>query len=156
MNLSPGRLTRPLLYAKTPIDGCLSLSSRRVVNITNIYSTLNLRMPLLIIALTVLTGCASAPRETSNEQVTPAQVQATQEAGDVDVSQTVETAEAPREPMEYPVAPFTGDTLFDLLAAEVAGYRTEYDFALEKYVAVAEETRDPQVAARAKIGRAHV
>lgn len=149
MNLSPGRLTRPLLYAKTPIDGCLSLSSRRVVNITNIYSTLNLRMPLLIIALTVLTGCASAPRETSNEQVTPAQVQATQEAGDVDVSQTVETAEAPREPMEYPVAPFTGDTLFDLLAAEVAGYRTEYDFALEKYVAVAEETRDPQVAARA-------
>ncbi len=146
MDLSPGRLTRRILYAKTPIDGCLSLASGRVVNITNIYSALNLRIPVLLIALTVLAGCATAPLETTDEQVVAADVQeTTQEA--VEASQQAEATEP--EPIEYPVAPFTGDTLYDLLAAEVAGYRTEYDFALEKYVAVAEETRDPQVAARA-------
>lgn len=68
-----------------------------------------------------------------------------------EVASEKKPAESAPEPEEivYPVAPFTGDTLYNLLAAEVAGYRTEFDFALEKYVAVAEETRDPQVAARA-------
>ena len=68
-----------------------------------------------------------------------------------EVASEKKLAESAPEPEEivYPVAPFTGDTLYNLLAAEVAGYRTEFDFALEKYVAVAEETRDPQVAARA-------
>ena len=52
-------------------------------------------------------------------------------------------------PEDYPVAPFEGDTLYQLLVAEVAGYRSQYDLALEKYMLATRETRDPGVAARA-------
>lgn len=52
-------------------------------------------------------------------------------------------------PNEYPVSPFPKETLYRLLVAEVAGYRGQYDTALEKYVESAIETRDPGVAARA-------
>ncbi len=52
-------------------------------------------------------------------------------------------------PEDYPVAPFEGDSLYQLLAAEIAGYRSHYDVALEKYMLAAEATRDPGVAARA-------
>lgn len=53
------------------------------------------------------------------------------------------------KPEDYPAAPFTSDTLYQLLVAEVAGYRGQYDLALEKYLKTAMETRDPGVAARA-------
>jgi tetratricopeptide (TPR) repeat protein len=52
-------------------------------------------------------------------------------------------------PDDYPVAPFPDDSLYELLVAEVAGYRSRYDVALDKYVDAAIETRDPGVAARA-------
>ncbi len=52
-------------------------------------------------------------------------------------------------PADYPVAPFEGDALYQLLVAEIAGHRAHYDLALERYMAVAEETRDPGVAAHA-------
>lgn len=52
-------------------------------------------------------------------------------------------------PEDYPVAPFEGDTLYQLLVAEVAGSRSQYDLALEKYMLATRETRDPGVAARA-------
>jgi tetratricopeptide (TPR) repeat protein len=53
------------------------------------------------------------------------------------------------DPDDYPVAPFPGDSLYELLVAEVAGYRSRYDIALDKYVDAVVETRDPGVAARA-------
>ena len=53
------------------------------------------------------------------------------------------------KPHEYPVAPFKNDSLYQLLVAEVAGYRGEYEMALKKYMEMAEETRDAGVAARA-------
>ena len=59
---------------------------------------------------------------------------------------TTKTASCPDD---YPVAPFPGDSLYELLVAEVAGYRSRYDVALDKYVDAAVETRDPGVAARA-------
>ncbi len=65
-----------------------------------------------------------------------------------EVAEAVEPPPRPR-PEDYPVAPFEGDSLYQLLVAEVAGYRSHYDLALEKYVSTAEVTRDPGVAARA-------
>ncbi|MEK9822943.1 MAG: tetratricopeptide repeat protein [Gammaproteobacteria bacterium] len=53
------------------------------------------------------------------------------------------------KPEDYPVAPFEGDSLYQLLVAEIAGYRSRYDVALEKYLYAARETGDPGVAARA-------
>lgn len=54
----------------------------------------------------------------------------------------------PPSPEDYPVAPFTKDSLYQLLVGEIAGYRGEYDTALQKYLKVTLETRDPGVAAR--------
>ena len=98
---------------------------------------------LVTVTLVVVSGCATAPQNPMAEAV----------AEQSDIAPAEETQAGPELPepeeIEYPVAPLTGDTLYNLLAAEVAGYRTHYDFALEKYVAVAEDTRDPLVAARA-------
>lgn len=45
--------------------------------------------------------------------------------------------------------PFSRETLYALLAAEIAGSRQQFDIALSNYLQQAHETRDPQVAARA-------
>ena len=50
---------------------------------------------------------------------------------------------------ETPSRPIPADTLYDLLVAEVAENRDQYDLALENYKRQAIITRDPQVAARA-------
>ena len=88
----------------------------------------------------VLAACSSVPVEEVElavEEEQPVQV-------------VTEPEPKPRpKPEDYPVAPFEGDTLYQLLVAEVAGYRSHYDLALEKYVTIAEKTRDPGVAARA-------
>lgn len=109
------------------------------MNIKSINSVL-----LAALLLTALAGCSTAP------VVEPGPVPEPTEFNQETASEQTQAGPEPEpEEIDYPVAPFTGDTLYDLLAAEVAGYRTHYDFALEKYVAAAEETRDPQVAARA-------
>jgi tetratricopeptide (TPR) repeat protein len=56
------------------------------------------------------------------------------------------TADVQPEP---PVRPFPPETLYSLLAAEIAGSRQQYDIALSNYAQQARETRDPQVAERA-------
>lgn len=60
---------------------------------------------------------------------------------------------APSEPSsinpEYPVRPFSKDTFYDLLVAEVAGTRGQLALALENYRRQALATRDPGVIARA-------
>ncbi len=103
---------------------------------------------LPIALLIVVTGCATVPdvpeladQAAGDSAETPVQ---TASSGDV--------AATPRErpkPSEYPVSPFSKETLYQLLVAEVAGYRGEYETALEKYLKTAIETRDPGVAARA-------
>lgn len=50
---------------------------------------------------------------------------------------------------ELPPRPFPTETLYSLLAAEMAGNRQQYDIALSNYAQQAQETRDPQVAERA-------
>ncbi|SVE12265.1 uncharacterized protein METZ01_LOCUS465119, partial [marine metagenome] len=90
----------------------------------------------------LVTGCATAPEETPAEVV---EIESQEEP-----EQAVEAEPRPRpEPEDYPVAPFEGDSLYQLLVAEIAGYRSHYDVALEKYILTAEETRDPGVAGRA-------
>ena len=97
----------------------------------------------VIVTLVAISGCATAPpprpvaEGATEEETAP--------AGAAQAKAETPVVEA----IEYPVAPLTGDTLYDLLAAEVAGYRSHFDFALEKYIAVAEDTRDPLVAERA-------
>ena len=79
-------------------------------------------------------------------------------APEVVVAEEVVTSETPFQPKprrprpeDYPVANFEEDALYELLVAEVAGYRGEYETALEKYVEIAKSSRDPGVAARATI-----
>lgn len=47
------------------------------------------------------------------------------------------------------VRPFSADTLYSLLTAELAGSRERYDIALHNYMQQAYQTRDPGVTARA-------
>ena len=89
-----------------------------------------------------LIGCAT----TLDESVVEIPLEAIEVAGQPAV--TSETALRPR-PEDYPAAPFEGDSLYQLLVAEIAGYRSHYDIALEKYMQEAESTRDPGVVARA-------
>jgi tetratricopeptide (TPR) repeat protein len=92
-------------------------------------------------AILILGGCASTDREPFEPVVADEDVTEQDKAGQA----------APKRPApaDYPVAPFSKDSLYQLLVAEVAGYRGQYDTALEKYVKTAIETRDPGVAARA-------
>lgn len=55
--------------------------------------------------------------------------------------------ETPEEPKVY--GQFSRDTLFDLLAAEIAGQRNRYDVALDNYLLQARRTRDAGVVERA-------
>ena len=90
----------------------------------------------------IFSGCATR----LDESVVEIPLEAIEVAGQPAV--TSETALRPR-PEDYPVAPFEGDSLYQLLVAEIAGYRSHYDIALEKYIQEAESTRDPGVVARA-------
>lgn len=51
--------------------------------------------------------------------------------------------------IEQPARTFPTETLYSLLAAEIAGSRAQYDLALSNYAQQARETRDPQIAERA-------
>jgi len=89
--------------------------------------------------VTLLAGCSSAPIE-------PEPVSASEPL----VAKLVQPKPLP-SPDDYPVAPFPGDSLYELLVAEVAGARSRYNVALDKYVDVAVQTRDPGVTARATL-----
>ena len=109
---------------------------------------------LLVIALILLGGCTSqsvkesAPKKTD---ASSAAVDASAEAEASAVNASIAESKVPKRPRpsDYPVAPFPKDALYQLLVAEVAGYRGEYSTALEKYVDMALKTRDAGVAQRA-------
>lgn len=101
------------------------------------------RISVFLVLLAALTGCASnAPEPVDHGVVDPVAVE------DVAVKEPIAPAPRP-EPEDYPVASFEGDALYELLVAEIAGFRSRYDVALEKYLLATEETRDVGVAARA-------
>ena len=109
---------------------------------------------LLVIALILLGGCTSqsvkesAPKKTD---ASSAAVDASAEAEVSAVNASIAESKVPKRPRpsDYPVAPFPKDAPYQLLVAEVAGYRGEYSTALEKYVDMALKTRDAGVAQRA-------
>ncbi len=142
-----------LSRSKTPLSLC-----NKALRLCNKASSSNFKAPslakrpllLALVSVVFLAGCATTAPD-PDVAITAAE---TEDEALVEAAQNVAETNQDSEPVEpeeivYPVAPFTGDTLYDLLAAEVAGYRRQLDFALEKYVSVSEDTRDPQVAARA-------
>ena len=90
----------------------------------------------------------SAPKTTD---ASSAAVDVSAEAEASAVNASIAESKVPKRPRpsDYPVAPFPKDALYQLLVAEVAGYRGEYSTALEKYVDMALKTRDAGVAQRA-------
>ena len=91
-----------------------------------------------ILVLALLASCATVKPAESTPK-TPATTEAASSQPEAPVEPT---------PDEYPVRPFTKDQLYELLVAELAGYRGQYDRALRSYLEVAKETGDPGVAAR--------
>lgn len=91
------------------------------------------KLSLLAVLLTGLAGCAH------NGTVAP---QAPVEAA------PAATAE-PDEPEDIVYGQFSKDSLYALLAAEIAGQRNRFDVALSNYVEQAQATRDAGVIARA-------
>ena len=76
--------------------------------------------------LLILTGCNSI--NARNDVDEPLVIEAVETMSDNAES---EPKRAPKF-NEYPVKPFKNDALYQLLVAEVAGYRGEYELALEK------------------------
>ncbi len=113
---------------------------------------------LLIIVLMLLGGCASQSVKESAPKAIDASAAAIDTSTEVEISAdnaSIAESQVPKrprprpKPSDYPVAPFPKDALYQLLVAEVAGYRGEYSTALEKYVDMALKTRDAGVAQRA-------
>lgn len=109
---------------------------------------------LLVIALILLGGCTSQSVKESAPKTTDASSAAVDASAEAEVSAvnaSIAETKVPKrpKPSDYPVAPFPKDALYQLLVAEVAGYRGEYSTALEKYVDMALKTRDAGVAQRA-------
>lgn len=82
-------------------------------------------------------GCALQPATTAEETIPAAEAAA--------------EAEVPTTFAKQPESPFPIDTLYSLLAAEIAGSRQAYDIALSNYAQQARETRDPAIAERATL-----
>lgn len=96
------------------------------------------KLTVLAVVLLGITGCSSTGEAPVLAQVEDPVVQASQST-------------VPEEPVpiEYPLRKFDKETLYELLVAEIAGYRKNYDVALENYARQAARTRDAGVAARA-------
>lgn len=89
------------------------------------YIVLTKILCLVVISTAILTGCSST--QTSNETLSPVQTwQSTYEPGELN-----------------------GESLYDLLVAELAGHQQQYDISLAKYLKQAELTGDPGIIRRA-------
>jgi len=110
------------------------------------------RLSLLILALSILLsyGCANqaidqVPGAYAATPETTAQSKQPQPSAKAHPELEVES---PPEKPEYPIRPFEADTLYDLLVGELAGIRSNFDIALQKYLTQARVTRDPGVVSR--------
>ena len=65
-----------------------------------------------------------------------------------DTSTQIAQPIAPVEKPQIAASPFPTDTLYSLLAAELAGTREQYNVALRNYLYQAKKTKDPNVIKR--------
>lgn len=87
-----------------------------------------LRLRLALAGLALIAGCASNPAKKAEEPLAPAE---------------------PAAPAYVEDRPFSSDSLYALLVAEIAGERQRFDVMLANYVQQAEATNDPGVTSRA-------
>lgn len=94
--------------------------------------------PLIAVFCLLAAACASQPENhvDSNTRIFPDALDA-----------EVETGQSQNG--HYPVRPFPIQTLYSLLAAEIAGTRGQFDYSLQNYLHEARQTRDIGVVARA-------
>jgi len=112
---------------------------------------LRLRRLALLLVVILVAGCAGIEPDPDTVEREDDEVE----------SARVDPDPAPEEPEEPVLVPdlapepeprprgFTGDSLYQLLVAELAGRQGDLDTALENYLSAARETRDPRVAERA-------
>ena len=93
---------------------------------------------LFIVLACLLSACNTIPGQTS-------------ESGDSEtpVTATGQQQAQPYKPPERPEIELTEDVLYKLLLAEIAGQRGQLDIAVENYMDLARQTRDPEVIGRA-------
>ena len=96
----------------------------------------------LLLATIILNGLSSCTSN-STVQLHSDSIEVPELASESDGKPTSEDAQ-----IEYPVRAFTQQGLYELLVAEVAGYRGQYKIALSKYLEQAKATQDAGVAAR--------
>ncbi len=112
------------------------------------------RWVVVAAVLVMLGGCAAGPlpegdSAAGNDAVTAGgSVDPGEDASGASGAGDSEVEATPEEP-QYPVAPFEGDQLYDLLVAEVAVYRGQLDAALDGYMKVTRDSGDVGVASRA-------
>jgi tetratricopeptide (TPR) repeat protein len=99
-------------------------------------------------SLWLTSGCTSTPAakaqiELPQVSAPPAQASASQPAVKKHELALPESPKATKH--------FTADTLYSLLAAEIAGSREHYELASSNYLQQAKETQDPQIAERATL-----
>lgn len=137
---------------------------RQVCQVCRMYKPLRFSrymLPKILLAsLLVMGGCATMPDEQLETATEPAPEAALEETPDAKEKPAppAQAAQAAQtvQPEDYPVAPFEDDSLYELLVAEIAGHRTHYNLALEKYAEAARKTKDPGVAGRAARLAAHM
>jgi len=113
------------------------------MNIGSLSSVIKLT---LLTTLVLGTGCATVEP--------PSQVAV--ETPETAINEQKPAVPGRPHPDEYPVKNFEEDELYELLVAEVAGYRQDYEIALDTYVNIATLTRDPGVATRATMLAAYL
>lgn len=98
---------------------------------------------LLVLLSAAVVGCAAVTREPQP---------AAESAPSTDQTQSPHQTEQPGSPADQKAADsagFSGELLYKLLAAELAGYRGYLDLSVQGYLAAAEDTGDAAIAERA-------
>ena len=103
-------------------------------------------------SLWLVSGCTfNKPNSTASITPAPASPPATNTETNPAWSDTNSTSELLPPDAPKTVKHFTADTLYSLLAAEIAGSREHYELAMSNYLQQAKETQDPQIAERATL-----
>ena len=99
--------------------------------------------------LIVIQGCAMTPEQASEDSVASESVANNESGQDSESSDQPGTFPHKKDIIEELETDVPPHLIYKLLVAEIAGQRGEMELAVKNYLEVAQETRDPKVAARA-------